>query len=163
MDSIKPALIGQYRAALAMLRQQIEACPEDVWVGGEHPRNFWRIAYHALFYTHLYLMQREEDFVPWEQQRDRASDLWPEEVPPPPVVEPNSQAEMLTYLDFIYENVEEWVDRMDITTQDPGFHWYKIPKLDHQILNVRHLNGHVGQLSEILMAHGIDTGWVSKR
>jgi hypothetical protein len=35
-------------------------------------------------------------------------------------------------------------------------------KLSHQILNLRHLQGHVGQLSELLMARGIDIDWVSK-
>ena len=146
-----------------MLRQQIEVCPDEVWVAGEHPRNFWRIAYHALFYTHLYLMQREEDFVAWEKHCEGATSLWDDDVPPPAVVSPYTHAELLSYLDFIYENIESWVKRLDLTTQDPGFSWYKIPKLDHQILNVRHLNGHVGQLSELLMAHGIDTEWVSKK
>ncbi len=29
-------------------------------------------------------------------------------------------------------------------------------------MSLRHIQGHVGQLSELLMAHGIDTDWVSK-
>lgn len=163
MDALKSALVGQYRATLAMLRQQIEVCPNDVWVGGTHPRNFWRIVYHALFYAHLYAMQREEDFVPWTQHREGATSLWDDDVPPPVVIEPYSQTELLSYLDHIYENIEPWVDRLDLTTPDPGFYWYKIPKLDHQILSIRHVNGHVGQLSELLMAHEIDTDWVSKK
>jgi hypothetical protein len=28
-----------------------------------------QIAYHALFYTHLYLQPAEADFVPWEHHR----------------------------------------------------------------------------------------------
>jgi hypothetical protein len=36
-------------------------------------------------------------------------------------------------------------------------------KLSHQIMNVRHIQGHVGQLSELLMQRGIDTDWVSRR
>jgi len=161
MDVFKRALITQYRAALAMLRQQIESCPQDVWTSGEHPRNFWRITYHAIFYTHLYLMQTEDDFVPWENHRDGVTDLWPDAEPP--VVEPYTREDILVYLDSIFDSVEEWVTRLDLETDDPGFHWYSIPKADHQVLNVRHLNGHVGQLSELLMAHGIDTNWVSTK
>jgi hypothetical protein len=29
-------------------------------------------------------------------------------------------------------------------------------------MNLRHLQGHVGQLSELLMAKGIDTDWICK-
>ncbi|HXH60838.1 MAG TPA: hypothetical protein VNI20_05715 [Fimbriimonadaceae bacterium] len=161
MDKIKDALAGQYRAGLAMLREEIEKCPEDVWVAGKHPRNFWRIAYHALFFTHFYLMQKEADFVPWEKHRDGATDLW--EDADPPVIDPYTRQELLEYLETIFESVPQWVERLDLTTDDPGFHWYKIPKMDHQVLNVRHLGGHVGQLSELLMAHGIDVNWASKK
>jgi len=35
-------------------------------------------------------------------------------------------------------------------------------KLSHQIMNLRHIQGHVGQLSELLMAKGIDTDWTAK-
>ena len=161
MDKIKNALIGQYRGTLAMLYDAMNKCPEDLWLEGKHPRNFWRIAYHAIHYTHLYLMQTEADFVPWEKHIETAKDVWEEGNPP--VLEPYTKQELLGYLDYVYDHVEEWVARLDLETDDPGFHWYKIPKMDHQILNVRHLGGHVGQLSELLMARGIDTDWVSKR
>lgn len=35
-------------------------------------------------------------------------------------------------------------------------------KLSHELMNLRHTQGHVGQLSELLMARGIDTDWISK-
>jgi hypothetical protein len=35
-------------------------------------------------------------------------------------------------------------------------------KLSHELMNLRHTQGHVGQLSELLMARGIDTGWVAR-
>ncbi len=35
-------------------------------------------------------------------------------------------------------------------------------KLSHQLMNLRHRQGHIGQLSELLMARGIDTDWVAK-
>jgi len=46
---------------------------------------------------------------------------------------------------------------------ESGFSWYSIPKLDHQLLNLRHLQGHVGQLSELVMATGADLTWVAIR
>lgn len=160
---IKDALKGQYHGTLAMLRQTIADCPDAVWESGKHPRTFWRIAYHALFYTHLYLMVNEAAFVPWEKHRGNIKVLWDDEKGQLPPIEPSyTQTELVEYLDFIDQHVNEWVDLIDLSSPDPGFSWYKIPKLEHQILNIRHLAGHMGQLSELLMNNGIDeVHWVS--
>ncbi|MBS1705829.1 MAG: DinB family protein [Armatimonadetes bacterium] len=159
---------GQYHAGLKMLRQCVEVCPESVWIGGKHPRNPWRIAYHALFYTHLYMLQAEADYVPWEKHRDQVTDLW--EDANPPVVSPYTREEMLSYLDEIDRMVEPTLDALDWEAESTGFHWYDgerdfrptMNKLDLEIMNLRHLQGHVGQLSEILMEHGIDIDWMGK-
>ena len=55
MDNLKPALKGQFHAALDMLKGAIEECPDALWVGGVPPRSFWRLVYHTLFFTHLCL------------------------------------------------------------------------------------------------------------
>lgn len=142
-----------------MLRECVEVCPEDVWVAGEHPRNFWRIAYHAIFFAHLYAMQGEEDFVSWSKHREDADCLWEN----PPVVDPYTQKEILQYIDEVDGQIEGWIDALDLISLDSGFSWYpNFAKLDHVMLSIRHLQGHIGQLSELLMAHGIDTKWVSK-
>ncbi len=157
--NVQSALKGQYHAGLKMMRQCVEQCPEDVWRGGTHPRNPWRIAYHAAFYTHLYLQPSEHDFTPWEKtdkSKDTARILWAE----PPLVEPYTGDEILSYIDELDANVDGFVDALDLDADQTGFSWYPgMAKLDHQILNIRHLQGHVGQLSEILMALGIDTDW----
>ena len=67
--NLKQSIKGQYHAGLEQLRQTIDRCPDDVWTGGEHPRTYWRIAFHAVFYTHLYMGQNEESFRPWEKTR----------------------------------------------------------------------------------------------
>ena len=150
---IKRALKGQYRAALAMLRQTIELCPAETWLAGDHSRNFWRIAYHALHFTHCYSMPTAEDFVTWELHRD-CTDLWDDANPP--VLEPYTKEEILDYLNFIDESISGWVDRLDLDSQESGFSWYpNLPKLDHQLLNLRHLAGHAGQLSELVMQAGV--------
>lgn len=157
--NIQTALKGQYHAALKMLRQCVEMCPEEVWVSGEHPRTYWRIAYHAVFYTHLYLMPTDKHFEPWGKYREDAEALWEN----PPVGSPYSIDELLEYIDFVSGNVDAWVDALDLSLAETGFPWYKkMTKLDHQIMNIRHTQGHVGQLSELLMARGIDIDWVGR-
>lgn len=157
---LQRAIKGQYHAGLAMLRECIEKCPDETWLAGEHPRNVWRIAYHAIFYTHLYLMVNEEAFEPWPTHKDSLRMLWSDPVAPP-VVAPVTREETLAYLDYVDRNLDGWVDLIDFESKESGFSWYKIPKMDHQILNVRHLQGHVGQLSELLYARGVDLDWVS--
>lgn len=160
MSEIKSSLKGQYGAVLQQLRQCIESCPQDVWLSGTHPRTFWRIAHHAAFYTHLYLMPQESDFVRFGDVDESVTNLWGDDNP---VIEPLSRQFVLDYVAHIVQHLGDWVERIDLDQAETGFHWYKkMDKLDHQIMNVRHTATHVGQLQELLMAHGIDTDWVGK-
>lgn len=163
---LNAALKGQYKAGLAMLRECVDLCPDDLWVAAPsgHPRTFWRIAYHALFYTHLYLMPTEHDFLPWEKNQPQARVLWADdEDGVPPEETTYSKAEVIGYLDWMVGQVDAWVDALDLGSQESGFSWYRLPKLDHQILNIRHLGTHVGQLQELLYARQLEPSWVSRR
>jgi hypothetical protein len=71
--------------------------------------------------------------------------------------------EMLDYIRFVDELVDPTVDQLDLDSDETGFSWCpNMSKLSQELLNLRHIQGHVGQLSERLMAKGIDTDWVSK-
>ena len=52
-ELLRSALKSQYHAALAMLREPIERCPDDLWFSRSHPNPFWWGAYHALYYAHF--------------------------------------------------------------------------------------------------------------
>jgi hypothetical protein len=176
---IRTALKGQYKAALAMLRDCIVKCPDDLWAAGSAPlegvderqraeresRAFWRIAYHVLYGTHLYAMRTVDEFVPWSKHVDHAREIWigpDEEVPP--LETTYTQADVLEYLDWMVSQVDDWVDAVDLDSPTCGVPWYDpFPKLDHAILVIRHIGTHVGQLSERLNEAGIDTDWVSRR
>src|SRR5947207_15340013 len=72
MDTIeimRPVLKSQYHASLAMLRDTIERCPDALWTSGDYLNPFWRIAYHALYYTHFYLQPNADSFRPWDITR----------------------------------------------------------------------------------------------
>lgn len=156
---LKEAIRGQYHAGLEQLRQTVALCPDHVWTGGEHPRNYWRIAYHAAFYTHLYMAQNLEAFQAWERARAYCELLWEK----PNIVEAYTRADILEYIQWVDARVDVTVDSLDLESEETGFDWYKgMTKLDHELMNLRHLQGHVGQLSELLMAHGVDIDWVAK-
>jgi hypothetical protein len=156
---VKASLEGQLRAGLKMLRQCVERCPEQVWLGGSHPRTFWRIAYHSVFFAHLYLVQNEAAFSAWPKTRQDVECLWAT----PPEVEPYTRDEIMEYIDMLVGQLNEIIQGLDLDSPDSGFPWYpNMPKLDHELMSIRHLQGHVGQLSELLMANGIDTEWFGR-
>jgi len=164
---LRQALKEQYHAGLAMLAECVEKCPEGMWLEGEHPRTFWRIAFHAAFFTHLYLGQDEAAFQPWPGRIEGIHHrLWhePEDLAPyglPEGAEIYRMGEILDYIRFVDELVDGVVDQLNLDSDETGFSWYpNMSKLSHQLMNLRHTQGHVGQLSELLMARGIDTDWV---
>ncbi len=166
---LRQALEEQYHAALTMLAECVGKCPEGLWLEGEHPRTFWRIAFHAAFFTHLYLGQDEEAFQPWHGRREGIHHgLWhpPFDVEPyelPEEAEIYRSSEILDYIRFIDALIDPTVDQLDLDSDATGFSWYKnMTKLSHQVMNLRHLSAHTGQLSELLIARGIDTDWVAK-
>ncbi len=161
MEALRSALKSQYHAALAMLRAAIRRCPDDLWASSDgHANPFWRIAYHTLYYTHLYLQPNNRAFCPWEhhqrgiQRMDRPLKTW----------RPYTQAEVLGYLSICGSVVDDAVDALDLNDPQSGFSWYKVPKMEHQIVNIRHIQYHQAQLADRLrVATGAGVNWVAAR
>ena len=172
---LRQALKEQYHAGLAMLAECVAKCPQDMWLAGEHPRAFWRIVWHAAYFTHNYLVQDEATFnvsvADWPlavrttlgvNDTQKAIDVEPYELPQG--VTPLTQQDIGDYIAYVRNCIDATVDSLDLDGPETGFSWYKnMTKLSHELMNLRHLQGHVGQLSELLMAKGIDTDWIAKR
>jgi hypothetical protein len=161
MRALRSAVKSQYHACLAMLRTAIRRCPEDLWTSrGGHANPFWRIAYHTLFYTHLYLQANNRIFRPWEhhqrgiQHMEKWRKTWGV----------YTKAEVLAYWRVCESLVDDAVDALDLTAPRSGFSWYKIPKMEHQIVNIRHIQYHEAQLADRLRAAtGAGVGWADAR
>lgn len=155
---INLVVCSQYLAALAMLKQAVDRCPDELWDAAQDRNRFWCVAYHALFYTHLYLQKSLNDFRPWEKHRENVADLGAE-IPPG---EPYSKSEVLQYLDFCREQVEKNTAVLDPAAPS-GFHWLEFSKLELQFYNIRHLAQHTGELMERLGSRArIDVDWISR-
>ncbi len=145
--NIKSVLQSQYFAALAMLKQAIEKCPEFVWYDQNENFRVWSKAYHTVFYAHLYLQNSEKDFVQWEKHHDPDGDV------------PFTKEEVLEYLAFVEKQVAEQVPVTDLEA-DSGFHWYPVDKLELQFINIRHIQQHTGELYETLgIREGAELRW----
>jgi hypothetical protein len=159
---IKNSLKSQYRASLEMLKGAITACPESLWVDPEFNNPFWQTAFHALFFTHFYLGPSEDDFVPWEKHKEAYVGLGSSEEESEEK-EPYSKGELLDYLAFCWEFVEEQLNPLDLDAES-GFHWLPFDKLELQIYNIRHIMEHTGELYERLSAKSdAEVGWVGRQ
>src|SRR5512137_815932 len=102
MDS-RQVIRSQYLASLEMLKQAIVKCPDAIWNDPHDKTKFWHIAFHALFFTHLYLQNTEQEFTPWVKYRKDYQFLGPLPWPPhsmPSIGEPYTKEDVLAYLDF---------------------------------------------------------------
>lgn len=150
--SLRPVLKSQYHAALAMLRESIERCPPEVWSSTAPKNAFWQIAYHTLFYTHLYLEPDEAHFRRWPHQHGDEDGI---------SAGPYTPAQVLEYWRFCDGMVDGAVDALDLDHPLSGFAWYPMSKLEHQFVNIRHIQHHSAQLADRLRsAAGIGIRWV---
>ena len=160
-------LADQYHASLAMLGQAIRHCPDDLWTDAAYPNKFWHVAYHTLFFAHFYLQEDEASFVPWEHHRQEYESLGPLPWPPhqmPNIGDPYTRDEVLDYWAVCDAMVDSALSQMDLEAPDSGFWWYKVSKLDHQLINIRHIQHHAGQLADRLRTKaGIGVDWVGGR
>jgi hypothetical protein len=162
----KEIIKSQYRASLEMLGKAIAACSDALWDNPAYKNRFWHIAYHALFYTHLYLQHSGKEFVPWSKGHQEYEFLGPLPWPPhkePNIGEPYSKEDLLEYLNLCRKEVEEKVSSLDLEAAS-GFDWLPFGKLELQFYNIRHLQLHIGQLVDRLRnVQDVGIGWVGSR
>lgn len=161
MEALRSALKSQYHASLSMLRTAIRRCPDALWTRrNSHANHFWRIAYHTLYSTHLYLQANNRAFRPWDRHQRGVQHM----NTPLKNKRPYTKAEVLAYWGVCRSMVDDAVDALDLSDPHSGFSWYKIPKMEHQIVNIRHIQYHQAQLADRLREEtGAGVGWVDAR
>ena len=113
------------------------------------------MVYHTLFYAHFYLQPRKEDFMPWAKHRKNYHLM-------EPGGEPNSKAEILEYCEIVQQQIDKQVSASDLSAPS-GFEWLPFNRLETHLYNIRHLQHHVGELSErVGVAANVEVDWVVK-
>lgn len=160
----RTALKNQTHAALCMLSECIEACPSELWISGEHPRLYWKIAYHATMYADCFLSPSFEAWERWPHHRREAGWTMSDDGTEIPVIEPYTPEQVSSYLNLIRSRVDERVDALDLDDETCGIPWYpELSRAELLILNLRHISEHVGQLHELRLAVGLDVDWRASR
>jgi hypothetical protein len=157
---------SQYQASLEMLKQAIARCPESIWVDPGDKTKFWQIAYHVLFYTHLYLQSSEMEFVPWVKHRKDYQKIEPVTASSnnqPENREPYTKEDLLDYLDLCQQQVDEKTSQLNLEDES-GFAWLPFSKLELQIYNIRHIQQHAGELMERLgIRANVEVDWIGMK
>jgi hypothetical protein len=153
---MKKELISQFKAALKMLQNNIENCPDEIWNDASYTNLYWQIVYHSLHYTRLYLSKSEETFIPWAKHHDNWHQF--------ESVNFNekrgtasfeySKLDLLLYVAQTNEDIEKQINDEDLYDLS-GFEWLKVTRLELHLYNLRHLQHHTGQLTERLQQDDI--------
>lgn len=164
MDIAK-VVISQYYATLAMLEECVVKCPDNLWTSDDAGNPVFQIAYHALFYTHLYVQPTQADFTPWEKHAEFHSGFGSPSYPggpAPEAVAPYTKDDMLEYLEICRSEISSIVPILDFEGES-GFHWLPFDKLETQFYSIRHTMLHVGEMAERLSASsGVEVDWIGK-
>jgi hypothetical protein len=146
IDLYKQATLGQFEAALAILKQCIERCPGELWESQVAELTVQQIAYHTLFFVDFYLTASESDFTLRDVHHVGGDES-------EPVVSPGlDQQATLEYLAICLEKLRVAIaSETEATLQGPsGFHWCKFTRAEMHLYNLRHVQHHAGQLSSHL-------------
>jgi hypothetical protein len=139
-----------------MLKQTISLCPESVWDAAGDKNKFWKVAYHALFFTHLYVQDSEEAFTPWGSHRSEYEDF-----DLPGSGEALGKDAILEYLAFCQQHVAE---RVPLLNLEESFGGRPYTKAELQIYSIRHIMQHAGELMERLGGRtGAEINWVGSK
>lgn len=160
MSSTMPELIGQqFGAALDMLENAINACPDDQW---SHASRFWYIAYHTAFWTDYYLSDTplENDYQPPKPftLSEFEDGQLPERV--------YGKTEVLVFLHHarqrlqsqLQNNVQEKLLEKRFISEYKNFSLFEL-----LLYNMRHVQHHAAQLNLLLRQGGITPpDWISR-
>lgn len=160
IDFWRAAIRQQFHAAIDMLANAMDACPDSLWLR-EGPRAFWYLAFHTLFFLDLYLSENDET-----QFRPPApfglSELERGYVPPERVYRKDELIEYVAHcrkrLDTVLEGMsEDWA-----ASQCPIV-FRAMSNGELLLYNMRHVQHHAAQLN-MLLRQTIDSApkWVSK-
>ena len=155
----------QFGAAIDMLDNAIEACPDELWQARLFPDSipefaeFWCIAYHCLFWLDFYLSDTAENFTPPAPftLSEFESGQLPERV--------YSKAELREYLAYGRSKCQTTLANLtDPTTPQrvrPNWRIESVAEL--HLYNLRHVQEHAAQLA-LFLGQNTDSapGWVGK-
>jgi hypothetical protein len=147
IDFWRSAIRQQFLAAIDMLANAIEACPDSVW-RGQGRSAFWYLAFHVLFFLDLYLSpEGESRFRP--PLPFGLTELEDEVVVPEPAY---GKGQLLAYLVHCRKRLDVVMAGMtEAWVTDPcPFPYRAMSNGELLLYNMRHVQHHAAQLNMLL-------------
>lgn len=150
--------LSQFEAALAMLRECIDRCPESAWDEPVAKYPVWQVVYHTLCFVDCYLSPSNEEFRTRADMHPRGMEELDAETPSRRF----TRDEMLRYTDICLEKMRGTIpnESDEVLAGPSGFSWLKFNRAQVHLYNMRHVQHHVGALGATLRRHGVELGWV---
>jgi hypothetical protein len=160
IDFLRSTIRQQFHAAIDMLANAIEDCPDPVW-SGDGPHAFWYLAFHVLFFLDLYLCEEgESQFHP--PAPFGLTELEDQVVPPERAY---GKDELLGYLEHCRKKLDAVMEGMtEAWAVNPcPFAYRDMSNAELLLYNMRHVQHHAAQLN-MLLRQRTDSApdWVSK-
>ena len=147
IEATRTALAGQFAAALDMLGNAIDACPDAVWLDESREPRFWYVAHHTLFWTDYYLSDALASYAP--PAPFGLEELDPAGVLPP---RPSTRDELQRWLAHCRSKADTHI--AGLTSENvgapAGFPRLGLSRIELLLYNLRHVHHHVGQLNLLL-------------
>lgn len=146
-EHYKQIVRNQYEAALSMLKQRIQTCPEQHWEDNVGQGTFRQDAYHVLFWADYYLTPHEDQFVLSPFNERGGDELRPV------ISDGLEKADTLDYLLHCHDKVLQVVAAETLESLEGGsgfpsiFKRYPLSRAELHLYNIRHLQHHTAQLS----------------
>lgn len=165
LNNLKQSLWKQFGASIDMLKNAIDACPDEYW---NSDKRFFYMAYHTLVFLDYYLT------IPAQPLSSPLSFTLtePAEIPPDAIddIVPNkiySKAELLSYLLQSRHKCRQTI--AGLTEEKLSERWIEADGhrnyavLELLMFNMRHVQHHTAQLN-LLLRQGVNDapGWVSR-
>ena len=152
MEPLVAELKHQYHSTLAMLTSAIEGCPQATWSKTFAGVPFWREAYHALFWMHNFLGDRDKRF----QFQPFGVDVDPRLFTPPNNTCARAEAlqyatTTAAYIDQVFETLS-----LEALEASDGYDESDFRSVYHRLMyGLRHAQHHAGKLTAYLNLEGI--------
>ena len=165
LTAVRQALRRQYLAALSMLRDALRRCPDTLWNDATGGASLRELGCDAAFLTRYHLHPSQDTFRPWPGL-DPTPSLDADLANGPSATEATepystSRTEVLAYVEHVIESLDASLEALDLGSSKSGFHGYRMSKLEHQLLTLRHLQHHTAQVVDrVREATGQAIPWI---
>ncbi|MFH0989620.1 MAG: DinB family protein [bacterium] len=140
MDNTWKGIIWQqFGAAIDMLENAVDACPDNLWGDRSQKPEFWYTVFHTLFYLDLYLSESDKGFSP--PPPFNLDEMDPAGILPDRVY---TKEELLAYLNHGRDKCRRTINALtdDQLSMRCGFEWLDLSVIEMHLYNMRHVQHH---------------------